>query len=399
MRNVRNYFCVEAKRSAKLIASSVLGLLVLMAVTVAGIWGIHSGLEKTRSLARITVGVAVDKDDDTTSFLTQMLSGMDSVRSVCDFQFMDEKQAKEQVQTGEIQVAILLPKDFYEDVDTGVNTPVSVFFSWDASFSTDVFAELLKDGVSLVQITEAGVYAASDLGQTHAMTMSRGSMQDFLSLLYLEAVYGRGASFDSCVLSETGEINLNQYYLVAGELFLVLMAGVVFVFFYRRRDRAAEEKLALMGVGSVWQSAVKICLMSLYIYVFMAGIYALTIFWADKTDFVYLEYEAFVLKALPVLAFSIAGFFHGILSIFRDKGGIGLLLTNGVLFVCAGGFLPIVYFPKWIQEVGKHLPLSYWMQSLSQILFGSSYRMNLLPMLLIGIIFSFVGIIAKCVRT
>ena len=140
MRNVRNYFCVEAKRSAKLIASSVLGLLVLMAVTVAGIWGIHSGLEKTRSLARITVGVAVDKDDDTTRFFAQMLSGMDSVRSVCNFQFMDEKQAKEQVQTGEIQVAILLPKDFYEDVDTGVNTPVSVFFSWDASFSTDVFS-------------------------------------------------------------------------------------------------------------------------------------------------------------------------------------------------------------------------------------------------------------------
>lgn len=399
MNNTWNYFRIEAKRSLKLIANSIVSLIILVAVTIAGVWGIHTWIARTSDFERITVGIGLDEGDNTTKLFARIVGGMDSVQAVCRFEYMTIDEAKEKVSTDEIEVAILLPEDFYEDVDTGVNTPVSVLFAKDCKFNVEVFAELLGDGVSLVQITEAGVYAATDLGYEYDMTMRRGKMQEFLSMLYLEAAYGRGKSFDECILSETGEVNMNQYYMVVAMLFLVLMGGVVFSFFYQKRNKAVEERLRFMGVGPIKQSLIKLFFMTMYVYVGELLCLIVALVASAKTDWIHVEFEPFQLMALLLLAISIAAFFHGIYGIFMDKGSLGLIVMNAIMFVCAGGFVPAVYFPKWIQRLGSIMPLFYWMDYLQKVFFGDDYSFPILPLLVVTLIFGIVGTVSKCVRT
>lgn len=399
MKITLTYSRIEARRSLKMVAGSMLSILILLVVTGLGVFGIQRWMENSKNYDRILVGVGLEEGDDTTEFFAKIVSGMESVRAACEFRYMDIEEARLGVSDNEIDVAILLPAGFYEDVDTGVNTPVSVLFAENSGFHTDVFVELLQDGVSLVQITEAGVYAAGDVGNTHAMTMRRGKMQEFLSLLYMEAAYKRESAFDRCILSETGELDVNRYYFITGVLFFVLMGGCVFRFFYQGVNGATEKMLTFYGMGPIKRSLVQILLMTGYLYVALLLCVIAGFVVSAKTGWMQLNFEPFMVAAMLGPALSMACYFHGIYGVFRDKGSLVLILVNGIMFVLSGGFVPAVYFPGWTQTLGKALPLTYWMDYFREALFGDDYALSFLPLLVITCIFGIAGTIGRCKHT
>lgn len=94
------------------------------------------------------IGVVIPEDEAQTKMVAQFISAMDSVKSVCHFQYLNQDKAMASLEKGTLDAVLSLPEQFYEDVDSGKNTPATIYFPENAPLNTRVFGELVADGVS-----------------------------------------------------------------------------------------------------------------------------------------------------------------------------------------------------------------------------------------------------------
>ncbi len=396
-----NYFYYQLKRSAIAFLHMIGGIILLLLLTIFVAWGISQWFSNAQIFQKVTIGIVIPEDADTTKFVTKVISGMDSVRSICTFTYLSEEEAQEKLLENEIQAAIELSADFYEDVDTGVNTPVTVFFSNENSLNLDIFKELLSDGVSYVQITESAVYAATDHSKIYELKMKKSKMQSFLSELYIVNIYQRGNTFQNCILTETGEVDFRQYYFVIGILLFLLIGGTHFGFFYQKQDMDVAKKLKVLGVGAGYTSAVRVLIMAIYVFLIMLVTYFIGCKVSDYLDSSFLMSDNLTVIGLVPLSFSIASFFHLVFSFAKkeDTGMLLLLGINAIMIICSGGILPMVYFPTIVQKIGEYLPLSFWMDYLQRVLYGKNFGMEMIWVLLIGLVCYGIGTLKICKNT
>ena len=74
---------------------------------------------------RISVGVVLPEGDRTARQAASMLSSMESVKSLCDFIYMDEEACRESLAEGELAAALLVPDDLVSGIMNGENTPIT----------------------------------------------------------------------------------------------------------------------------------------------------------------------------------------------------------------------------------------------------------------------------------
>ncbi len=165
------------------------------------------------------IGVVIPEDEAQTKMVAQFISAMDSVKSVCHFQYLNQDKAMASLEKGTLDAVLSLPEQFYEDVDSGKNTPATMYFPEKASLNR-VFGELLTDGVSLLRTAEAGVYATYDTAQIYQAEISRDQIGDVISELYIYEAFDRTSVFQKNVYSSLGKADLHQYYFSAAVLLL-----------------------------------------------------------------------------------------------------------------------------------------------------------------------------------
>ena len=143
------FFIVECKRTGKTLLKSIgsfCACLLLTAVLVAAFSAI---MQNAQVFQKVNIGIAIPEGESISRLATQYISSMDSVRSVCDFYYLDEQEAVEQLKQGTLQAVVLLPEGFYHDVQVGINPPAQIYFPKDVAQNTQVFEELVTAGVSL----------------------------------------------------------------------------------------------------------------------------------------------------------------------------------------------------------------------------------------------------------
>lgn len=396
-----NYFYYQWKRSIVAFSHMIGGVLLLLLLTILAAWGISKWFSHAQIFQKVTVGVVIPEGAETTELVAKVISGMDSVKSICTFTYLEKEEATEKLYNNEIQAAIELSEDFYEDVDTGVNTPVTVFFSNANNMNIQVFQELLQEGVGYVQLTESAVYAATDHGKVYEMKLRRGKMQELISGLYVTNIAQRNRAFSNSILSETGEVNFEQYYLVIGIFIFILLIGIHFGFFYRRQEKDTEQKLKVMGIHPVYTSAVRVCIMMMYIFILLALTYLIGCKICEYMESSLLISDKWTMIGCLPLAFSVAAFFHMVFS-FSKNEGFGMLLLLGldaIMLICSGGIIPIVYFPAVIQKIGSYLPLTFWMDYLQRVFFGKDFGQQIIMELIIGTICFMIGTVRICKNT
>lgn len=390
-----NYFRLQLKRSLAAFSrmlGSIAGMLLLVSALA---WGISHWFANVQMFQKVTIGIVLPEDAGATELLVDMVSGMESVKSICTFSYLDEEEAKEQLHNGTIQAAVGLPADFYEDVNEGKNTPLYIYLSADDSLNKNVFRELLRDGVSYVQVTEAAIYSAADLGEQYTLAVSKGELEEMLSYLYISNIFARGSMFTNCVLSATGEINFYQYYFVVGIMLFLLLGSMNFHFFYGKQDAEVAKKLRIYGIGPLYQSFVRTMIMALYVYLVLAVCYAAGCAVSPKMESSFLMRDDLTLPGLIPLALAMSAFAHMVYSLAKKQssGSILLLGVNAIMLLSAGGILPSAFFPELIRRFGQFLPLNFWMDYLEKVLFGKAFGAELFWELTMAGVFFLIGTI------
>ena len=356
------FFIVECKRTGKTLLKSIgsfCACLLLTAVLVAAFSAI---MQNAQVFQKVNIGIAIPEGESISRLATQYISSMDSVRSVCDFYYLDEQEAVEQLKQGTLQAVVVLPEGFYHDVQVGINPPAQIYFPKDAAQNTQVFEELVTAGVSFLQTAEAGVYAALDTASYYGIELQGAGLGDTIAYLFVNQMLKRDSVYSARMLSSMGNLSVAEYYYAAGLVILLMMCGIQFGFLYGKRNRSVEDKLKIRGVGSIRQSVVKILVMTEFLYVTGLLYYFAGIGVAGWTKTYFVFYQGTTWYALLLLCLGIAIYFHVLyeLSGSSSQAAVFVFAVNVITISGAGVLIPEAYLGKGIAGISRFLPMKYW---------------------------------------
>lgn len=356
------FFIVECKRTGKTLLKSIgsfCACLLLTAVLVAAFSAI---MQNAQVFQKVNIGIAIPEGESISRLATQYISSMDSVRSVCDFYYLDEQEAVEQLKQGTLQAVVVLPEGFYHDVQVGINPPAQIYFPKDAAQNTQVFEELVTAGVSFLQTAEAGVYAALDTASYYGIELQGAGLGDTIAYLFAHQMLKRDSVYSARMLSSMGNLSVAEYYYAAGLVILLMMCGIQFGFLYGKRNRSVEDKLKIRGVGSIRQSVVKILVMTEFLYVTGLLYYFAGIGVAGWTKTYFVFYQGTTWYALLLLCLGIAIYFHVLyeLSGNSSQAAVFVFAVNVITIIGAGVLIPEAYLGKEIAGISHFLPMKYW---------------------------------------
>lgn len=356
------FFIVECKRTWKTLLKSIgsfCACLLLTAVLVAAFSAI---MQNAQVFQKVNIGIAIPEGESISRLATQYISSMDSVRSVCDFYYLDEQEAVEQLKQGTLQAVVVLPEGFYHDVQVGINPPAQIYFPKDAAQNTQVFEELVTAGVSFLQTAEAGVYAALDTASYYGVELQGAVLGDTIAYLFAHQMLKRDSVYSARMLSSMGNLSVAEYYYAAGLVILLMMCGIQFGFLYGKRNRSVEDKLKIRGVGSIRQSVVKILVMTEFLYVTGLLYYFAGIGVAGWTKTYFVFFQGTTWYALLLLCLGIAIYFHVLyeLSGSSSQAAVFVFAVNVITIIGAGVLIPEAYLGKEIAGISRFLPMKYW---------------------------------------
>ena len=356
------FFIVECKRTWKTLLKSIgsfCACLLLTAVLVAAFSAI---MQNAQVFQKVNIGIAIPEGESISRLATQYISSMDSVRSVCDFYYLDEQEAVEQLKQGTLQAVVVLPEGFYHDVQVGINPPAQIYFPKDAVQNTQVFEELVTAGVSFLQTAEVGVYAALDTASYYGIELQGAGLGDTIAYLFVNQMLKRDSVYSARMLSSMGNLSVAEYYYAAGLVILLMMCGIQFGFLYGKRNRSVEDKLKICGVGSIRQSVVKILVMTEFLYVTGLLYYFAGIGIAIRTGTYFVLYQGKIWYVLLLLCLGIAIYFQVLyeLSGSSSQAAVFVFAVNVITIIGAGVLIPEAYLGKEVAGISRFLPMKYW---------------------------------------
>lgn len=370
------FFIVECKRTGKTLLKSIgsfCACLLLTAVLVAAFSAI---MQNAQVFQKVNIGIAIPEGESISRLATQYISSMDSVRSVCDFYYLDEQESVEQLKQGTLQAVVVLPEGFYHDVQVGINPPAQIYFPKDVAQNTQVFEELVTAGVSFLQTAEAGVYAALDTASYYGVELQGAGLGDTIAYLFAHQMLKRDSVYSARMLSTMGNLSVAEYYYAAGLVILLMMCGIQFGFLYGKRNRSVEDKLKIRGVGSIRQSVVKILVMTEFLYVTGLLYYFAGIGVAGWTKTYFVFYQGTTWYALLLLCLGIAIYFHVLyeLSGSSSQAAVFVFAVNVITICGAGVLIPEAYLGKEIAGISRFLPMKYWNVYAAGMLEGELFK-------------------------
>ena len=234
------YLILELKRGFSLFRKTIGSMFGMLLILGIGIFLVSHFIFRSALFEPLNVGLIISKEDDETRLVSRVVSSMDSVSSICKFHYMEQEDALEQLKNGDFQAVISLPENFYQDVDTGINTPATVYFPYHTTINEAVFEELLKDGVSIIQTSESAVYASFDVAKHKELLVEWNQIGNVISRIYINKALMRNKIFNQTVFSSMGSANIYEYYFASLTAVILLISGLNYGLFYKRKLRAVE---------------------------------------------------------------------------------------------------------------------------------------------------------------
>lgn len=356
------FFIVECKRTWKTLLKSIGSFCACLLLTAALVAAFSAIMQNAQVFQKVNIGIAIPDGESISRLATQYISSMDSVRSVCDFYYLDEQEAVEQLKQGTLQAVVVLPEGFYHDVQVGINPPAQIYFPKDAAQNTQIFEELVTAGVSFLQTAEAGVYAALDTASYYGIELQGAGLGDTIAYLFANQMLKRDSVYSSKMLSPLGNLSVAEYYYAAGFVILLMMCGIQFGFLYGKRKRSVEDKLNIRGVGSIRQSVVKVLVMTMFLYVTGLPYYFAGIGIAGRTGTYFVFYQGKIWYALLLLCLGIAIYFHVLYELAgsSSQAAVFVFAVNIITIIGVGVLIPEAYLGKAVAGITHFLPMKYW---------------------------------------
>jgi len=360
-----SYARIEFKRNFKLVYKMFLYIICILAVSFAISFCMIQVMNNLVAYEKIDVGIVVPdgEEGDRLKVFTQLISTQQSVEDICNFVYMDEKEATYSIANGDIEAAIIFGSSFIEDVMTGVNTPARVLISSKSTLYSSVFFEEIANGVSLIKTGEAAIYSVTDAYIAgYDMVISRSEMEDMLTNLYMEKALERSSLMEDEVLSPFGDGSIEKYYIASFICIFMCFSGIIFSYLYAKEDRTIRKKLVVNGIGNIKAAIVRIFSQAIVI-AFLCAIVILFLRLLSNIFGISMNIDMNISMLINILSLSVflSTFFYFSYSLVNDsyKGAVFIILLSMIMIFLSGCILPISFLPDKLQVLSEFVPVYY----------------------------------------
>lgn len=361
------YFRLELKRACKRLPHMAAGAIVLMVMLGTIAFTASKMLYGEAAVGRITIGVVLPDNDLVSKKLVSMLGSLDSVKSICDFRYMDEDQAIKLLKNGEIYGFMSVPKNFVQSIMSGTNMPVTFTLPEDGTLESGIFKELTQAGARTLGSAQAGIYAGGQLLETYGLESLTGQLELDLNRIYMEYSLPREDYFRTVRVSATGDVGPLEFYGISAFVLYLLFAAIPVSGYLSPESRVMSQKLSLMGVGPWTGLAARTAGLAALMAVAALPVLAAAV----HMGFVALRWQVFPALALVCLgAASMVLFFYEAAGTLM--GGVMLLFLGSVVMLfLSGGFLPLVFLPAPVRALAAWLPTTFLMNGAKMLVTGN----------------------------
>lgn len=352
MRTSLVYLELELKRAWKRLPHMYAGAIVLFVLLGAVAFLSGKLLYGDTVSGRITVGVALPAEDVVAEKALDMISSLDSVKSICDFEYLNQEDGQRKLRSGNLYALLVIPEGFVQDIITGVNTPIQVILPANKNVESLVFRELTEAGAKILAASQAGIYAGNELCRRYGLESSVAALEGDLNHIYLGYSLSREDYFLNRKVSATGDVTTLQFYGISAYVLFLLLCGIPASSYLLPWQKSFARRLSLYGVGGGMIILSRILGMgTLFMAVSLPpGMLAVTkgLIPGSVLTVGVIMLVCVAAAAMVVLVYQAAG---------ALLGGVMLLFLAGVgQHFLAGGFLPRIFLPERLQPLAAVLP-------------------------------------------
>ncbi len=362
------YLKLELKRAVGrlpyLYAGAVLAALLAVLLVLLG----SRMLYGDTAAGRIRVGVALPEGDQTAGQAVRAISSMDSVRSVCDFAYMDLESGLKELEQGTVFTVLEVPEGFVQDIISGVNTPVTVWMPRGAELEGRLFEALTRAGARTLSASQAGIYAGGELYLQNGAGDRIPQLEADLNRMYLSFSLSRLDYFKRLTVSGTGNLDVMDFYRISAFVLLLFLLPAAAGDYLLPCGKVLRMKLEAAGLkGGVRVFSKVLGLSFLLAAVSLPVLFAAAFYGLTETPGMLLLCGLLAVAAVSVwvlFCYSLSGTLLG--------GLLFLFLAAAVQHFLAGGFLPRAFLPPAVQSLGRWMPSGILMELLEMGMTGEA---------------------------
>lgn len=352
------YLKLELKRACKRLPHIFAGAIVLMLLAATVAFLASRMLYGEKAADRIKVGVVLPEGDFVARQAVSMIGSLESVKSICDFEYMDREQGERRLKAGTLYAVMEVPEGFVRDIMNGVNTPVRILMPKGAGLESRIFKELTDAGAATLGAGQAGVYAGDELCALEGMTDSIPQLEEELNRIFMGYSLPRMDYFRNVEVRATGDVDSLHFYGISAAVLFLLLCAIPVSAYLSPASRAMRQKLAIIGVGNATVLGVRILGLGLLLSAtaLVPAAIAGAMGWISMGLHGTLAVLAVCLSASSMIVFlyQAAGSLTG--------GVMLLFLTATIMHFLAGGFLPLVFLPASVRAAAPFLPSYIFME-------------------------------------
>lgn len=350
------FFRIQLKSAFHLLP----GFLVILFVSLlffSGIYAAGRELMNRPDSIQMPVALVLPENDTYAGLAFSFLEH--SMPSSCSFQRTDRDSALHLLQSGDVYAVILIPDSFVEHILNGTNSPATLILPREGSIESILFATLANAGTSVLSTAQAGIYAVENVLISYEKWDTLAKVEEELNKRYLSYALNRNRIFQTETVSATGSLTLTEYYLSSAIVLYLLLSGMGSYHYYQAEPASLRLLLSRQGISLSLRTITKTAAAAAVLFLLFFPLLVLS----GRMPF--RSCGGFFL-----LIFAVQAFLY-LLSSFCPQSGsfiiISAVLSTLCLFV-SGAFLPSVFLPETVRNLGDLLPSAFFLKLCRELL-------------------------------
>lgn len=343
--SVRQYITIEAKRLITTLPGFLLAVFSTLLLAILTVFLAEKFMPEALEVKPFRVGVCVESEDLTASYVREYIEQMDSTEKLIEFVEMQRWEIETALQEKNLTACIVIPDRTAESIMDGTNIPIRVIMGAGVDNTERYLQQRL-----LTLLTECGA-ALIDVPQVETLLLyemqidNPEEMGRILDLFHFGLVIDRENWFETETVSAFGSVDIEKYYLAAGLALFLLFWGIGSGSFFRGQEKNLPLLLERKGIPLIFQQGVK---QLLFFMLYLAPILLLSVGTKSIKAAISLLFCGMMLSLQCCFFFELAPTVASGMVMNSVWGFAG--------FLGAGGMMPAVFLPKLLIEICSRLP-------------------------------------------
>lgn len=388
---------IQIKRVLHSFPAVFLVTLVLVGAIILVAKGLLAEMQSDEKQTKVEVGICGDIEDSYLGIGVVAVQQLDSSRFAINFHMLEEEEAREALEAGELTAYLVVPDGFVDSVVRGENYSIKYYAAnGQAGIGTMLMHELAMIISELITKSQSGIYGMQSICREYGYDNIYWTATNEINMQYINLLLDRPQFFDVEILGVSNNLSTIAYYICGFTILFFMIFGINGCPIFIRKDMSLAKILVANGVKSVYQIVIEWIAYLVMMITIMLGIFVMLGVACENMDIAVPEWRSvdfervfsFGMMLIPVMLMltAMALFMHELADNIVSGMLLQFLAVLGMGYV-SGCFYPRDFFPQGVQVLGKMLPSGVALQYASECMFEEINALTVVSVIVYIVIF------------